>query len=225
MIKMVVFDMAGTTVDENNVVYKTLQTAINKAGFDFTLNQVLAEGAGKEKFQAIRTILKAYADNEDEILSREIYNDFLVLLADAYRDLDVLPQPNATDLFAALKKRNILTILNTGYNRETAQSLIDKLGWQQGVEFDALVTATDVDKNRPDPDMICLAMKKFGIGDGKEVIKVGDSIIDIEEGRNAGCRFNIGITTGAHTLGQLQSAHPDFIIDNLMELLPVLDQQ
>ena len=47
MIKMVVFDMAGTTVNENNVVYKTLQKAINEAGYNFTLEKVLAEGAGK----------------------------------------------------------------------------------------------------------------------------------------------------------------------------------
>jgi beta-phosphoglucomutase-like phosphatase (HAD superfamily) len=60
MIKMIVFDMAGTTVNENNVVYKTLRKSINEAGFDFTLDHVLAEGAGKEKFQAIRDILKVY---------------------------------------------------------------------------------------------------------------------------------------------------------------------
>ena len=60
MINMIVFDMAGTTVDEDNVVYKTLQTAINKEGFEFTLEQVLAEGAGKEKLEAIKSILKVF---------------------------------------------------------------------------------------------------------------------------------------------------------------------
>ncbi|MBC7424794.1 MAG: HAD family hydrolase, partial [Ferruginibacter sp.] len=57
MIKMVVFDMAGTTVNEDNVVYKTLRKAINEAGFNFTLGQVLEQGAGKEKLQAIKSIL------------------------------------------------------------------------------------------------------------------------------------------------------------------------
>ncbi|WP_200890708.1 hypothetical protein [Pedobacter lusitanus] len=47
--EMVVFDMAGTTVNENNLVYKTLRNAINNAGFEFSLEEVLAEGAGKEK--------------------------------------------------------------------------------------------------------------------------------------------------------------------------------
>jgi phosphoglycolate phosphatase-like HAD superfamily hydrolase len=90
------------------------------------------------------------------------------------------------------------------------------------VEYDSLVTATDVEHNRPDPDMIWLAMKRFGITNAREVAKVGDSIIDIEEGKNAGCSLNIGITTGAHTFDQLQSAKPDYIINNLLELLPLL---
>jgi len=223
MIKMVVFDMAGTTVDENNVVYKTLQKAINEAGFNFTLEQVLTEGAGREKLQAIKNILQVYAGLRDEKLSNEIFKKFTSLLTIAYDKLEVLPQPGAETLFSKLKQKNILVVLNTGYNAATAQSLIIKLGWKKGVEIDGLVTATDVKNNRPFPDMILLAMKQFDMTDAREVVKVGDSIIDIEEGRNAGCRLSIGITTGAHTRQQLESAKPDYIIDNLPELLPLLD--
>jgi len=186
MIKMVVFDMAGTTVDENMVVYKTLQKAINEAGYDFTMEQVLAEGAGKEKMDAIKSILQVYAQKQDETLTEGIYKNFIVLLEAAYDTLEVLPQNNAAELFQALKQRKILVVLNTGYNEKTAKSLVAKIGWTKGVEFDGLVTATDVAHSRPAPDMILLAMKQFGIKDAHEVVKVGDSIIDIEEGRNAG---------------------------------------
>jgi phosphoglycolate phosphatase-like HAD superfamily hydrolase len=53
-------------------------------------------------------------------------------------------------------------------------------------------------------------------------VKVGDSIIDIEEGKNAGCALSIGITTGAHSYEQLASANPNHIINHLSELLPVI---
>ncbi len=99
------------------------------------------------------------------------------------------------------------------------------MNWTRGVEFDDLVTASEVIKTRPDPDMIFLAMKNSGIQNAKEVIKVGDSIIDIEEGKNAGCGLNIGITTGAHSFEQLQTATPDYIIDNLLELIPIVDRE
>lgn len=223
MIKMVVFDMAGTTVNEDNVVYKTLQKALNEAGFYFTLQQVLAQGAGKEKLQAIKSILKVFAEKEDDILANIIYQKFVIFLAEAYNTLQILPQKNATKLFMELNKKNILVVLNTGYNTGTAQSLIDKLGWEKGFVYDGLVTATDVKHSRPNPDMILLAMEQFGITDPSEVVKVGDSIIDIEEGQNAGCILSIGITTGAHTFEQLRSAKPDFIINDLLELLPLID--
>lgn len=54
-IKMVVFDMAGTTVNENNLVYKTLMNAINAAGFSYTLDQVLGSRKGKERSNQIGT--------------------------------------------------------------------------------------------------------------------------------------------------------------------------
>ena len=221
-IKMVVFDMAGTTVNENNVVYKTLRIAINEAGFDFTLDQVLEQGAGKEKKQAIRSILTAFAGIQDEELTDKIYTNFFEKLTEAYNREEILPQNNAAELFAELKKRGIISILNTGYDRVTAQSIVDKLGWKEGEDFDGLVTATDVGRNRPEPDMILFAMKRFNLTDASQVVKVGDSAIDIEEGRNAGCGLSIGITTGAHTAEQLQTAHPDKIIDDLIDVLPLI---
>jgi phosphonatase-like hydrolase len=219
---MVVFDMAGTTIDEGNVVYKTLQRAINDHGYHFTLDQVLAEGAGKEKFQAIKAVLKL-SETDDENLSAKIYQHFIILLNEAYTDLSVKPQANTEELFFRLRNQHILIILNTGYQAETACALIDKLGWKKGEAYDDLITASDVKNCRPQPDMILLAMKKFGIQDPNEVIKVGDSITDIEEGKNALCTLSIGITTGAHSHPQLLSANPDFIISDLLELTDIIE--
>ena len=123
-----------------------------------------------------------------------------------------------------LHQKNILVVLNTGYNRQTAEFLVKKLGWQEGKEIDALVTASDTERNRPYPDMIELAMKRLSVNDAATVVKVGDSIIDIEEGKNAGCRFSIGVTTGAHTRLQLESAKPDYIIDSLSDLLDIVQK-
>jgi len=205
--------MAGTTVNENMLVYKTLQRAILEAGFNVTLEQVLAEGAGMEKLDALRAIMKKYTPNQDDNIIHSIYHRFIYLLGKAYEEHEILPQDNAVKLFQALRQKNVRVVLNTGYNRQTAQSLIEKLGWKQGETFDDLVTATDVRQSRPHPDMIVLA---------REVAKVGDSVIDIEEGRNAGASLNIGITTGAHTRQQLESANPGYIVDNLIELLPLI---
>ena len=223
-IKMVVFDMAGTTINENNLVYKTLMNAINAAGFSYNLDQVLAVAAGKEKREAIRSVLRTYEGTFDETTVGEIYDEFIGKLKIAYETEEILGQPGAIELFKKLREKDIISVLNTGYDRFTAQSILDRLGWIAGVDFDTLITASDVSKNRPEPDMILLAMKQHGITNGKSVVKVGDSSIDIEEGQNAGCGLSIGITTGAHTQQQLSEAKPDAVINELMEVFNIINR-
>lgn len=221
-IKLVIFDMAGTVVDEDNVVYKTLQKAINNKGYDLTLDLVLEFGAGKEKHQAIKDILKEIkVDNFYEEASL-IFGDFKELLIKAYHKLEVKSYDGVEGLIKDLKKANIKVALNTGYDKSTAQLLLDKMNWKLGIYYDALVTADDVVKGRPNPDMIFEAMEILNITNSESVLKAGDSIIDIEEGKNAFCGMTIGVTTGAHTKEQLVSANPTYTVNSLTELKKIL---
>ena len=221
-IELVVFDMAGTTVDEDNVVYKTLRAAINDAGYSFSQQQVQSLGAGKEKFQAIRDLLATDDKSHSEEELRRIFEDFKAQLKNAYRDLDVCEQPGSSELFSALKSRGVKVVLNTGYDRATAENLIRKIGWNIGKEIDGLVTASDVENGRPAPDMIFKAMELVGVSSADRVAKVGDSQVDIQEGQNAECALSIGITTGAQTATQLHEAKPSVVIDCLKEILEVV---
>ncbi|PHN04584.1 phosphonatase-like hydrolase [Flavilitoribacter nigricans] len=219
-ISLVVFDMAGTTVNEDNVVYKTLRDAVNSLGHDFSLDTVLLVGGGKEKFQAVKDILSPVYDDPGQLEAdaKVAFQYFLDHLKVAYEKLNVVAYAGAQELFGYLQKRGVKVVLNTGYNRATATSLVQKLNWEEGRDFDLLVTASDVSNSRPAPDMIVLAMERLGIDEAEKVAKVGDSIIDIEEGKAAGCGLNIGITTGAQTKDQLATANPDLIIDSLLEM-------
>lgn len=224
MIKMVVFDMAGTTVDEDNLVYKTVQKAIQEAGYDVSLDLVLQYGAGKEKLQAIKDVLQQLnLEIEVDTIAQNIFNQFRHQLKDAYNTEPVLPQKGAEEVFNALKAKGVKVVLNTGYDRHTADQLIHRLGWEQHQSIDLVVTASEVQNGRPNPDMILLAMQELGIEDPNQVAKIGDSAIDIEEGKRAGCKFNIGITTGAQTASQLKEAEPEAIIDGLKEILSLIE--
>jgi phosphonatase-like hydrolase len=221
-IKLAVFDMAGTVVNENNIVYKTLQKAINKKGYDFSLDIVLEHGAGKEKHQAIKDIL-SQADGSETVASETIFDDFEQMLDEAYETLEVNSFEGVEQLVSDLKSRDLKIALNTGYNTRIAKLLLQKMDWRQDEHYDALITADDVTKGRPDPAMIHKAMEVLGVGDASKVLKAGDSIIDIEEGKNAKCGVTIGVTTGAHSREQLQSADPTYVLDSLKELRNLLD--
>ncbi|WP_339922576.1 phosphonatase-like hydrolase [uncultured Cyclobacterium sp.] len=222
-IKLVVLDMAGTTVDEDNVVYKTVQKVINDKGFNVSLEEVLAHGAGKEKHQAITDVLKACTSSTDIVnIASEAFANFKPTLKLTYEQLEVKSFEGVKEMMEGLRARGIFVVLNTGYDRKTASSLLLKLGWETGKDIDGLVTADDVTNGRPQPDMIHKAMELCGITDPKEVLKAGDSTIDIEEGKNANCGLTIGVLTGAQKEVQLKTAHPDFILPSLASLAEAL---
>lgn len=219
-IQLAVFDMAGTVVNEDNVVYKTLQKAVNQKGLGLNLNFVLEHGAGKEKHQAIKDILEQV--DAEGIESEPIFENFKVMLNEAYDSLTVTSFEGVEPLLKQLRSKNIKIALNTGYATVIAEGLLEKMEWTKGVHYDALVTADDVLLGRPNPDMIFEAMELLNIFEPENVLKAGDSIIDIEEGKNANCGITVGVTTGAHTRSQLESAKPTYVLDSLQELIEKL---
>src|SRR6056297_92344 len=219
-IQLAVFDMAGTTVNEDNVVYKTVRAALAKHGVDVSLETVLTFGAGKEKFKAISDILTESHNNSVD--ANVVFENFKEMLAEAYANLDVTTYDGVEELFKILKSKEVKVVLNTGYDQKTAQSLLNKLGWVPGNQIDAVITADDVVKGRPSSEMIDKAMEMFGITESENVLKAGDSAIDIEEGKNANCGWTVGVLTGAQSREQLETAEPSMILDSLADLEEVL---
>lgn len=222
-IQLVVFDMAGTTVDEGNLVYKTVQKVINDEGYNVSLNDVLHYGAGKEKYQAIYDVLKECTNSDTvEVTAQKAFSNFKPSLETAYADLEIKTFEGTEALFRDLRNNNIKVVLNTGYDFITANNLLLKLDWSVGATIDALVTSDDVKNGRPHGDMIVKAMELTGIKDPEKVLKVGDSAIDIEEGKSANCGMTAGVLTGAQTREQIQNANPTIIINSLTELRAIL---
>lgn len=226
-IKLCVFDMAGTTVNEDNLVYKTVRDSINQSlrSADHSDKQVnldlcLEYGAGKEKSKAIYDILNTLelSDAEIESLTSTAFATFKDSLATAYNQDTLAEFEGMSDLFEQLKNNGRHVVLNTGYDAKTANKILTVLGWSVGSQVDALVTADDVDNGRPAPDMITLAMKQFNIEDSQLVLKAGDSGIDIEEGQNAECGLVVGVLSGAQNEQQLAKYQPDAILDKLTDL-------
>ena len=124
-IQLAVFDMAGTTVNEDNVVYKTVRDALARHGVNVSLETVLELGAGKEKFKAITDILEA--TKTTKVNPNLVFTEFKGMLEEAYDNLEVTTYDGVEELFRKLKKKDVKVVLNTGYDHKTAQSLLNKL--------------------------------------------------------------------------------------------------
>ncbi|MCS3530281.1 HAD-IA family hydrolase [Chryseobacterium sp. JUb7] len=219
-IELLVLDMAGTTIDEDNVVYKTVMNSVNDYGYHVTLEKVLSVCAGMEKLEAITSLLKEIGGNEED--ASAIFENFSDQLKLSYQNLDVKPIDGVENFLLSMRSKNKKVVLNTGYTGEIAQQLLDRLNWKENVHFDAMITADDVSESRPSPAMIHLAMEKFNITRPESVLKAGDSVIDIEEGKNAGCGLTIAVLSGAQTRTELEKSNPDYILNTISEAEDIL---
>ena len=86
----------------------------------------------------------------------------------------------------------------TGYPRPVAEKMAERAALA-GFFPDCLVCATDVAKGRPSPDMCLEILRRFGLSEPRRVVKIGDTVQDVLEGKNAGL-WTIGVTlTGSLT--------------------------
>merc|ERR1712150_315266 len=110
----------------------------------------------------------------------------------------------------------IKVALNTGYPQNIQEGLVKRLGFDKVV--DSYISAYDVRHGRPYPYMIHRLMERLEIESSRRVCKVGDSVRDIEEGRNAGCGLVVGVLSGADSADQLFAAGADVVAHRVTDL-------
>jgi phosphonatase-like hydrolase len=218
IIQLVVFDIAGTTVRDTGLVAKAFIDAFNEFNIDvpvITVNQVM----GFRKKDAIRMLLP----NKNEELAEEIHDAFTRNMLHVYQhDPELQPLPYAEAVFQQLQQLGIKVALNTGFTRIMTNTILQRLEWNTPGKIDIVVCSDEVPEGRPYPFMIKTIMRELEVADSKAVVKAGDTKVDVEEGRNAGCGLVVSVTTGACTRTELELYKPDRIIDSLSELPALL---
>ena len=243
-IRAVIFDWAGTTVDYGCFApVKGFIDGYKSIGLDITL-EMARKPMGLLKMDHTREIAKMLSVpvSEEQIL--EVYNKFEEILFGNIKDhCDI--KDYVLETVDTLRKQGISIGSTTGYTSMMMEKVLP-LAKKQGYSPDYCITPDQVTKGRPYPYMIWKNIMEFGIMNTRSVIKVGDTVADIEEGKNANC-WTVGVITGSSELGlsreevsQLDRndlykkkakvrdtytrAGADFIIDDMNELLPVVDE-
>ena len=226
-IELVVFDMAGTTVKDKNYVGVAFQNAMDKYGYLVAIENINPI-MGYEKPLAIKMMLDKYEPNRLKITAKlinSIHSEFVASMLKFYETShDIVPLPHVEETFLKLREAGIKVALDTGFSRDIADVIIGRMGWEDKIDF--LVASDEVEHGRPYPDMIEKIKVALKIESSDVIAKVGDTEVDINEGINGGCKYVIGITTGAFTREQLVPYNPTHIIDDISEVLQiVLPQQ
>lgn len=222
-LKMAVFDMAGTVINEKGLVYKTLYETLRDAQIQVKESDI-NEWHGANKYEVLDHFVKQHfiQDNIDpgyySLRKVQIYKQFNSNLKEYYfSDNNIsLIHPEVPALFADLRNKGIKITLNTGYNSDIQEAIIHNLRLKDII--DDYISSDLVFKGRPSPYMILKLMEDNNIDNPNMVMKVGDTPNDIIEGHNAKCKEVIGVLSGISGIATLLPHNPTKIIYNIMEL-------
>lgn len=222
MIKLAIFDLSGTTVEDDNAVAKCLYEAAKEFKLDVSLqdfertigtNKIhlyqffLAKTKGMDvKFEDLEK--QHLPELEDEAMT--IFHRYTEIMIQYYEE-HVTAMPGAEDTFKWCHANGIKVATDTGFHRDVTNAIMKGLQWKERGLIDI---AIDVEHTggvgRPAPFMIYYAMKELGIQNVKEVAKLGDTPADLLSGTNASVAMNIGVLSGANSievLGPIAHTH------------------
>ncbi len=221
-IELVVFDLAGTTVNDEDGVNRAVREALSEVGVSAS-RAAVNEVMGIPKPVALRRLLEGASRAELMPRLDAIHGDFVARMIRFYqRDPSVYEIPGSSDVFRRLRTAGIKVALDTGFSRDIVEVILDRLGWNNPELVNLTVTSDDVPRGRPHPDMIVKAMEALAVSDASRVAKVGDTPADLEEGTRAGCGLVVGVTGGSHTADQLRPWPHTHLIGSVVELPALL---
>jgi phosphonatase-like hydrolase len=214
-VELVVFDLGGTTIQDNGQVPKAFTAVLQANGLKVSAADLQAV-RGASKRAAIRRFVERQRPAADvEAVCEQLYGEFQGNLVDLYSTGGAQVIPGVNETFAWLRQRGIQIALNTGFDRMITALLVQAAGW--GPEI-AIACADDVSQGRPAPYLIFHAMQAVGATSVHRVASVGDTVLDLQAGWNAGVRWNIGVLSGAHTRLQLEQAPHSLLLPGVADL-------
>lgn len=217
-VKLIVFDIAGTTLqDKEDAVATAFSKAMEANGFKFSSTDI-KNVMGYKKKEAIKMLIESKKLSTDEDLIDKMHDTFITEINDHYRTADIKEIDGISELFKKLKAQGVIVTLNTGFSRSTTDIIIKRLGWLDNGLIDGSIASDEATHGRPEPDMIRELSRRFGVSAPHYIFKVGDTPSDLLEGKNAECGKTIGVLYGTHNRSELEDYPHDYLAEDVEDL-------
>ncbi|MFF4328621.1 phosphonatase-like hydrolase [Streptomyces sp. NPDC001591] len=222
--RLVVLDMAGTTVADGGLVERAFEAAAERLGVEpgtpahaEQLRYVRAT-MGESKISVFRHL---FGSEDRARLANSAFEDAYAQLVDAGL---IAPVPAARETIEKLRADGHTVALTTGFARVTQDAILDALGWH-GLADLTLCPADAGGRGRPYPDMVLAAFLRTGaVTDVAETVVAGDTAYDMLSGRRAGAGIVAGVLTGAHDRAALTAHGATHVLGSVAGLPALLGE-
>jgi phosphonoacetaldehyde hydrolase len=227
-IKAVIFDWAGTIIDYGCIAPTQVFIEVFRERDIIITMEEARTPMGLAKKDHVRalfrldTIQKQWISEfgriPTELDVENIYSELEPKLATIVKQYTE-PIPGAIELIESLKKQGVKVGTTTGYVAAMMDNIIP-LAAAKGLVPDSVVSSSEVSAGRPAPWMIYQNCEKLNVFPLTQMVKIGDTVADIQEGRNAGM-WTIGITKSGNELGISQTvaekADPVWLMEKIAQ--------
>lgn len=201
-----IFDIDGTLVDTNYQHALSWYRALRAKGHVVPVWQIhRAIGMGSDR--VVTELLSEQVENDEGDELREAQGTQYKLLVE-----EVEPVEGAHDLLAELKQAGHPIVLASSAEQEDVERYLELLEAREIV--DGYTTSADVEKSKPEPDIVHAAIEKAG---GATAVMVGDSTWDCKAAARAEIA-SIGVLTGGFSEQELTEAGAAAVFDSVEHL-------
>ena len=212
-INTVLFDFDGTIMDTNNVILQSWQHTFRTVeGKERPEEEILAS-FGEPLHITMERFLPQIPIKEGVEIYRSYHYDNFTDLIEVF--------PGILDLMEELKARGYKIGIVTSRLRHTTEIGLKKYDMEK--YFDAVITADDTDKHKPDPEPVNIALERLG-SKPEEAVMVGDSMFDIFCAKNAGVKAALVSWALAVSDEDMNGENaPDYILNKAEDLFNILE--
>lgn len=207
----VIFDLDGVLIDSVAAVYKSRAATLSEYGVDLT--QIKDPHGEDHKGGTIHDLLRAVKNQTDIDINVDTFAGRVIKsLLDDLRASGAKMEPGATQLLDDLLRDGVPMAIATSAFYPSAYGKLEILGIED--YFSAIITASDVTKHKPDPEVYLTAAEKLGVVNSRCIV-LEDSAAGVAAGKAAGMKV-IGFTK--HSTHKNNLTHADLVVDDWAEL-------
>jgi beta-phosphoglucomutase family hydrolase len=201
---LVIFDLDGVIADTGPIHYDSwAKMAKEDAGVEFT-KEFFEQTFGQQSIPITRKLVGPDVDQETVVKWANLKEKY-------YREMvqdKIEPLPGVIELIKNLKKNKFKLAVGSSGPLKNVELLLNSLHIMR--YFDAVITAEDVERGKPAPDVFLKAAEKLNLIPAHCIV-IEDAPVGIKAAKRAGMK-SIALTT-THPENELKSA--DIVVNDL----------